>query len=441
MQKFQKYQLFSKLAVVINHYFPNFYQQISQLPDYRKRPHYKVKELIISGLLLFLFAQKSRNKADIKAKNLDYQDNIKRLFNSRVADMDTVDRYLRFLQPEKLEALKQEMFKILIKSKILHKYKFLNQFFMLSIDGTGLQSFDYQPYRGCPFKKHKNGKITWTAYVLEAKIISLSGFSLSIATEWIENPIDKDFDKQDSELKAFKRLSKRIKKEFPRLPLVLLLDGLYANKSVFDICRTNNWSFIITLKDNQLNSVQEQIADKLLFKEYKTDKYIVADKTHWYIEDYKIFEAIQYKDHKLNVVETISKKEHKKSGKKEQTKFVHISDIEVKTKKAHNLSQAGRARWKIENEGFNDQKTYYNIEHKFSRTNFNATKNYYQLMQIAHIINQLMYKSKRIKNHIKQYGLTIRSLMEKIFSNLSELNLDDIKLINSLLEKKQQFRY
>lgn len=163
MQKFQKYQLFSKLAVVINHYFPNFYQQISQLPDYCKRPHYKVKELIISGLLLLLFGQKSRNKADIKAKNLDYQDNIKRLFNSRVADMDTVDRYLRFLQPEKLEALKQEIFKILIKSKILHKYKFLNQFFMLSIDGTGLQSFDYQPYRDCPFKKHKNGKITWTA--------------------------------------------------------------------------------------------------------------------------------------------------------------------------------------------------------------------------------------------------------------------------------------
>lgn len=134
-------------------------------------------------------------------------------------------------------------------------------------------------------------------------------------------------------MKAFKRLSKRIKKEFPRLSLILLLDGLYANKSVFDICRTNNWSFIITLKDNELNSVQEQIADKLLFKEYKTDKYIVADKTHCYIEDYKIFEAIQYKHHKLNVVETISKKEHKKSGKKEQIKFVHITDIEVNTKK------------------------------------------------------------------------------------------------------------
>ena len=110
---------------------------------------------------------------------------------------------------------------------------------MLSVDGTGLQSFDYEPYPGCPYKKYKNGKKVWTAYVLEAKIITLNGFSLSLATEWIENPIDKEYDKRDSELKAFKRLAKRLKKEFPRLPLVILLDGLYPNKPVFDICQKN----------------------------------------------------------------------------------------------------------------------------------------------------------------------------------------------------------
>lgn len=91
------------------------------------------------------------------------------------------------------------MFEILIKSKILHKDKFLNSFFMLSIDGTGLQSFDYEAYSGYSLKKHKNGKITRSAYVLEAKRIILNVFSLSIATQWIENPIDKEFDKRDSD--------------------------------------------------------------------------------------------------------------------------------------------------------------------------------------------------------------------------------------------------
>ena len=68
------------LAVVINHYFPDFYQKLSQLPDYRKRSQYSVKELIVSGLLMFLFQQKTRNNADTKAKNIDYQKNILNLF-------------------------------------------------------------------------------------------------------------------------------------------------------------------------------------------------------------------------------------------------------------------------------------------------------------------------------------------------------------------------
>jgi hypothetical protein len=200
------------LAAIINHYFPDFYSQLSQLPDYRKRPQYSVKELIVSGLLMFLFQQKSRNNADAKAKNIDYQDNILRLFKIRVADMDTVDKYLRFLDPSKLESFKQDMFRQLIKSKILHKHRFMNYYFMLSIDGTGLQSFNYEPYPGCPFKTHKNGTKTWTAYVLEAKIVTATGFSISIGSEWVENPQNQDFDKQDVELKAFARLAKKIKK-------------------------------------------------------------------------------------------------------------------------------------------------------------------------------------------------------------------------------------
>jgi len=57
------------MAVTINRHFPDFYRRISELPDYRKRPEYKVRELIVSGLLVFLFKQKSRNQADNTAKS------------------------------------------------------------------------------------------------------------------------------------------------------------------------------------------------------------------------------------------------------------------------------------------------------------------------------------------------------------------------------------
>ena len=62
------------------------------------------------------------------------------------------------------------------------------------------------------------------------------------------------------------------------------------------------------------------------------------------------------------------------------------------------LQCAGRLRWKIENEGFNTQKNLgYNLEHKYSRISFVATRNYYQCMQLTHLIEQLTLISKQIK--------------------------------------------
>ena len=99
-------------------------------------------------------------------------------------------------------------------------------------------------------------------------------------------------------------------------------------------------------------------------------------------------------------------------------------------------------RWKIENEGFNNQKNGgYNLQHKFSRTSFNASKNYYQLLQIADIINQLVYKLKKNKDFIARYGLTIMSVLELILSYLKANTLQDISLIEKSKCSTEQLRY
>ena len=56
----------------------------------------------------------------------------------------------------------------------------------------------------------------------------------------------------------------------------------------------------------------------------------------------------------------------------------------------------GRMRWKIENEGFNTQKRHgYSLEHLFSR-NYQALKNHYYLIQIGHMIAQVMEAWKQL---------------------------------------------
>ena len=223
---------------------------------------------------------------------------------------------------------------------------------------------------------------------------------------------------------------------------MLLLDGLYPNKPVLDICRNNNWKYNIVLKDNSLKSVQEDLQDMILSKEYFEYSDVDTISTHNFDTKYLVINDVKYRDHNFNVVETIATKTHAKTKEKEINRFVHITNVSVNKKSVSKVSKAGRLRWKIENEGFNTQKNSgYNLEHKFSRTNFNASKNYYQLLQIADIINQLVYKLKTIKDFISRYDLSIKSLLELLLAYLKTNILQDVQLIESMQNSTEQLRY
>ena len=67
-----------------------------------------------------------------------------------------------------------------------------------------------------------------------------------------------EYEQGACELRAFKRLATRLKTYFPRLPLLLLLDGLYANGPVMEQCRNYHWQFMTVLKDDSLSTVGEE---------------------------------------------------------------------------------------------------------------------------------------------------------------------------------------
>ena len=61
--------------------------------------------------------------------------------------------------------------------------------------------------------------------MLEACLVSSNGFFISLASLWIENSAH--YDKQDCERKAFIQLANELKKQYPRLPILILANGLY----------------------------------------------------------------------------------------------------------------------------------------------------------------------------------------------------------------------
>lgn len=389
----------------------------------------------------------SRNSANNRATHgRYYRENFSRIFKGYgFAHYDTVDNFLRLTTMEAVEKVKTKMIKKLIRKKKIPKF---HGEYLVVIDATGVSSYDESEKKeGLLYKESKTGKRTYLNIILEAKIVTPEGLSLSIASEPLTNTDIESYEKQDCELKAFKRITAKIKQLFPRLPICLLLDGLYANGPVFEICEKYLWHYIVVFKDGNLPSLQEDIMDTEESKRYRFDytECVQCGKEKVYMDaHYQSIENLSYKNHKLHWIESFCPNPRQKEGQKENTRFVFLTNIAL-GKQAANKSaiimeivRAGRLRWKIENEGFNTQKHHgYHLHHKFSRYSPKVLHVYYILMQIAHIINQLVLHSKPVMALKKCYPkLTTRYLWDKL-RHVLEYTLLSMRQINQSFQPAQ----
>lgn len=80
------------------------------------------------------------------------------------------------------------------------------------------------------------------------------------------------------------------------------------------------------------------------------------------------------------------------------------------------------------------------MQHKYSRKNLGAMKNYYELLQIAHLINQLVEKLIKVKEAVKKADTTIIAVSDDIVATMRKEIIGDSEL-NALLDQFRQLRY
>lgn len=134
--------------------------------------------------------------------------------------------------------------------------------------------------------------------------------------------------------------------------------------------------------------------------------------------------SIKYKNHVFNVIRYEETQFSMK--KKKFVTFNYITDLKVNDYKIEGIVTMGRRRWKIENEGFNEQKNgTFCISHLCSR-NENALKIHYYFIQIAHIIRQLLDNGSIMLREMK--FKTKKEVSSHILTMLTsnELNLDEV---------------
>ena len=396
---------------------------------------------------MFLFKAESRNGFNNLREDLRFEKNYQRLFKMSLPHADTVDQVMRLLKTEQLECLKQKMVNVLIRRKVFQNQRYRGKWYCVAVDATGVTSYKEQHCDQCLHKTSKKGNTSWFHNVLEARLVTPNGFSISLLSEWIENPTENNYDKQDCERKAFTRLAARLKQGFPQLPILILADGLYPYEGFFALCKSNNWRYIVTFKEGNLPTIWKETRE---LQKYQTEnqhqELIIRPDESTEERHYRWVTKMDYHGHILNWLEckeTITRKNIKNEMLETQCTFTHISDLPINVTNIVLTSRTGRLRWKIENEGFNTLKNGgYEMEHKYSRVSYQASKNYYQLMQMAHLINQLMVLSIHFQAaylHGKNHP-TLKKLWQEMVAAMSWAELDETKL-REIRTQKIQFRF
>lgn len=193
-----------------------------------------------------------------------------------------------------LKDIQKYIVKTLIRSKMFDKYKFYGALQLL-FDGTGLSNHDYNLNNNCLKRKHNNGKISYYKYVLECKLV-VGNIVISLDFEFIENKeMLTEKQKQDCETNAFKRMIKRIKKNYPKQKFIIISDGLYATTPIINLCKKCKWNYIFNLKPERLKEINETFEENIkLLNESKIENYYLSSNIDFknnYINFFKYIET------------------------------------------------------------------------------------------------------------------------------------------------------
>ena len=333
----------------------------------------------------------------------------------------SVNEFLERVEPMELEEIQRDLANRMIRRKTFDDAKVMNRWLVL-IDGTDLDE-GYQRKNDYYLSRiynrgEENEFVKYHRSVLEAKLYLGNDLICSMATETIENSdeynrkqMSEEAIKQDCESKAFLRLAGKIKKNFPRLPICIVADGLYVSQKVIKTCKACGWDYIIRYKEGCAPTIEVEYQGTPEKDRAGNAEYV---------------NEVIFRDMDVNVLKYMEK--HIKEGKEKITEFAWITSMEITDRNAEKLARAGRTRWKIENQGFNRQKRWQgNLEHACS-FHERAQKNHYLLEQIADFIKQLYEYFFLEKNEIKKVQKNISSDLLASFGR--QLTREDISQID-----------
>ena len=344
-------------------------------------------DCLMSGLAVFGMKYPSLLKFDDAVHSDEaVLSNLETLYGVGRVPSDTAMRErLDEVDPRQLRHCFTKLFQLLQRGKELEGYTYLNEHYVLSIDGTGYFSSDKVHCQNCCEKHRRDGTTTYYHQMLGAVLVHPERKEVfPFAPEPI---LKKDgARKNDCERNAAVRLLEDVRREHPHLKLIVVEDGLASNGPHINLLKGLDLRFILGAKPGDHKFLFEWVnsAPSVEHQEFTDEN----DIRH----EFRYLNGVPLNDTHFDLeVNFLEYWEKRPNGKKQR--FSWVTDLPINEENAMQLMRAGRARWKIENETFNTLKNQgYCFEHNFGHGEKNLSTVFAFLMMLAFLIDQIQQR-------------------------------------------------
>jgi len=149
------------------------YNSFKKIKDPKNRNgKISILDCLMSCFAIFSLKYSSLLEYDLERKKSKILENFKKLYLVKNPPSDTYMRErLDSLDPQKLRSAFKKIFALIQRGKDLESYQYLDDYYLLSIDGTGHFSSEKVHCKNCCVKHHRSGKTTYYHQMLGAVIV------------------------------------------------------------------------------------------------------------------------------------------------------------------------------------------------------------------------------------------------------------------------------
>jgi len=344
-------------------------RSLAAIPEHRRghNTQYEIEDAGLGAFSVFYLQSPSFLAYQQQMRQQQGRDNAKSLFGIENIPSDAQIRNL--LDPVDPGLLRESFWEIygrLQASGHLDSYRHVGGTLLCSMDGTRYFSSEKIHCDNCTV--YERDDRTDYAHLVVAAVLSAPGqpHVLALEPEFIV-PQD-GHDKQDCEQQAIKRWVTRNAQRFEPWSVTILTDDLHSHQPLCALLLENKFHFILTCKPESHETVYQEI-DLLAKVEDAHQTKTVRRWMDGHYEQWRYHWVVQVPLRTGAAALRVNWCEVTVIREKTGEQVYHnawITSHELTADTVEDVADAGRARWKIENEGFNVLKNQgYEFEHNF----------------------------------------------------------------------------